>query len=203
VPVASEVLVLGDSIIELSTFATRLEEVAANAGALANDDHFRVHSSYLLSRLSEGSLSIANQYETARQEGQARIVIMDGGETDMFENLCGSEPAYECPTVQAAASGAESLLAQMADDGVEDVVYFFYPDPLGDPDLKTRLDVLRPVIENACGRSPIACHWLDLRLLFADHPEFLAADGKVFSDAGAAAAAAAVWQRLQARCVVP
>jgi hypothetical protein len=63
--------------------------------------------------------------------------------------------------------------------------------------------VLRPVIENVCGQSSLACHWVDLRRPFAGHTGYLASDGLMFTDTGATAAAAAVWERMQARCIVP
>jgi len=202
-PVASEVLVLGDSLIELSSFADQLEQRAIAAGGLAQGEHFRVHASYLKSFLAEGVLSISAQYSAARQEGATRIVIMDGGETDVLNDVCPSPATEQCDAIQAAAKGAEQLLKQMADDGVQHVAYFFYPDPIGNEAVKERLDVLRPVIENVCGRVPIACHWIDLRPAFAAHADYLAADGLVFSDTGAGACAESVWQRLQQRCVVP
>jgi hypothetical protein len=202
-PPANELLVLGDSLIELSSFTSSLEQHALDSQVLAQDEHFRVHASSLMSFLAEGSLSILAQYATARQEGHARVVVMDGGETDMFGGLCDSEPKYDCPAVRGAANGAKKLLQQMVDDGVEHVVYFFYPDPVGNPDMLTNLNVLRPVIENVCGQSSLACHWVDLRPPFAGQSDYLGSDGLMFTDAGASAAATAVWQRMQARCIVP
>jgi len=202
-PAASEVLVLGDSLIELSSFADQLEQSATAAGDLSQGEHFRVHASYLMSFLAEGVWSISAQYATARQEGTTRIVVMDGGETDVLNDVCPSPVTERCDAIQAAAKGARQLLTQMADDGVVHVVYFFYPDPIGNDAVKERLDVLRPVIENVCGQVPIACHWIDLRPIFAGHSDYLASDGLVFSDAGAAVCAQSAWQRLQQRCVVP
>jgi hypothetical protein len=201
--VPSEVLVLGDSLIELSSYATQLEQTATAAGALAQGEHFRVHASYLYSMLATGPLSLSQQYATARQEGTARLVIMDGGETDVLNDVCDSPPTADCSAIKAAAKGAEQLLQQMAADGIENVAYFFYPDPIGNEAIKARLDVLRPMIENVCGHAPVACHWIDLRPIFAGYPDYLASDGLVFSDSGAGACARAVWQRLEQRCVVP
>ncbi|HEX2672789.1 MAG TPA: SGNH/GDSL hydrolase family protein, partial [Polyangiaceae bacterium] len=86
-------------------------------------------------------------------------------------------------------------------DGVEHVVYFFYGDPVGNPTLKDGLDLLRPLLQNACGRSAVPCHWLDLRPVFAGHPEYVGTDGLVFTDAGASAAAAATFAFMQKQCV--
>jgi hypothetical protein len=198
----SDVLVLGDSLIALSSFAEQLEQIATASTALAEGQHFRVHASSLTSMLAEGTLSLSQQYATAREEAPARLVIMDGGETDVLNDVCDSPPSYDCPAIQAAVSGAEKLLGAMAADGVEHIAYFFYPDPNGNDAVKQRLDVLRPLIENVCGRLPIACHWVDLRPSFAGHAEYLASDGLVFSGQGASVTAQTIWQRLQQRCVV-
>jgi len=199
----NDVLVLGDSLIELSSFASRVEQQAAQSGLLTDAEHFRVHASSLLSMLADGPLALATQYAAAREQGPLRLVIMDGGEPDVLNEVCAAPPTPDCAAMQSAASGAKNLLTTMAADGVEHVAYFFYPDPNGNPGVKQRLDVLRPLIENVCGQVPIACHWVDLRASFDGHPEYLAADGLVFSDSGAAVAAQAIWQMLQRRCVVP
>ncbi|HEY5957158.1 MAG TPA: hypothetical protein VIV60_11415 [Polyangiaceae bacterium] len=199
---AAEVLVLGDSLIELSAFTAQLEHRATLSGILRDGEHFHQQASSLQSLLAEGSLSLNAQYATVREQVSARLVIMDGGETDMFQELCATEPKYDCPTVRAAVAGASKLLSQMAADGVKDVVYFFYPEPVGHADVKIRLDVLRPLIENVCGQSAVACHWVDLREPFAGHDEYLG-DGFVFSDSGAAVAAEVIWQTLRTRCLVP
>jgi len=47
----------------------------------------------------------------------------------------------------------------------------------------------------------VPCHWLDLRPTFNGHPEYVAAEGLVFTDAGAAVAAAATYAFMQKQCV--
>jgi hypothetical protein len=198
--VGRDVVVIGDALIELSVFTAELEQRATAAGVLAAGDHFRDYATALMSVLAGGSLGLANQWTDARAEGAARVVIMDGGATDLLNLPCGANPAPDCPALIAAVNGAESLLAAFAEASVEDVVYFFYADPPDNPELKASLDALRPLIENACGRSGLGCHFLDLRPLFAGHPEYLNAD-VVFLEPGAVVAAEAVWTLMQDRCV--
>jgi hypothetical protein len=198
---SDDIVVMGDALIELSTFTSDLEERAAGAGLVAQGTHFRDYASHLYSVLASGPLSIANQYATLRSDGPARVIVMDGGETDVLNVPCGSAPTPKCPAITAAAAGAESLLAQMAADGVEHLIYFFYGDPVGNVDVKAGLDVLRPFVENACGRAALPCHFIDLRPIFEGHPEYAAADGLIFSDAGAAASASAVIKTMIERCV--
>jgi len=196
-----DLAVIGDALIQLSKFTTDLEAAATTAGVLAAGEHFRSYASSLYSILAGGSLGIENQYETARGEGIPRVVVLNGGETDVLNVPCGAKPAPDCPAIVAAAAGAERLFSRMADDGVEHVVYFYYADPVGNADVKAGLDVLRPFVENACGRAALPCHFIDLRPVFAGHPEFAAADGLVFADGGASAAASAVLDVMLERCV--
>jgi len=204
-PIArANVVVLGDSLIELSDFATDLEAAGTTAGVFATTGGLRSYASALYSILADGPFSISRQYETARGEGTARVVVMDGGATDMLNLPCGSVPNAGCMAMQSAAAGAELLLGALASDGVEHVVYFFYGDPPPASDLVAiapSLDVLRPLVENACGKSGLACHFLDLRPVFGPHPEYFAQDGVNFSADGASAAADAVVSLMLERCV--
>jgi hypothetical protein len=197
----SELVVLGDSLIQLSGFTSFLEQNAAAAGMLGPGAHYRAYASATTSFLANGSFSIHTQYETSRSEGPARVVVLDGGATDMLQYPCSDDLTADCPAVLAAVDGAELLLRRMADDGVEHVVYFFYANPRDLAALQAGLDVLRPLIQNACGRSAVACHFVDLRPAFEGHDDYLGPDGIVFSESGAQAAALAVWERMQARCI--
>jgi hypothetical protein len=196
----SDVAVIGDSLIELSPFTADLEAALVSAGALTDGEHVRDYASHLYSVLAGGTLGVATQWTTARAEGPVRVVVLDGGATDVLNAPCGSAPTADCTAVQAAASGAEALLAEFAADGVEHVVYAFYNDFDNAP-VKAGIDVLRPFIENACGRAALPCEFLDLRPSFAGHPEYLGPDGIVWSDSGASASADAVTRVMLDRCV--
>jgi len=197
----SDVLILGDVLIELSIFTTQLEKAAMTAGVLDAGQHFRNDAMAVSSLFAAGTHSYDSQYSNARADGPARVIVMDGGATDVLSNQCAGMLTPDCPAAQAALVGAEQLFARFAKDGVEHVVYFFYGDPVGNPNLKDGLDLLRPLLQNACGRSAVPCHWLDLRPVFAGHPEYVGTDGLVFTDAGATAAAAATFAFMQKQCV--
>lgn len=90
----------------------------------------------------------------------------------------------------------------MADDGVEHLVYFFYPDPQIDDRLKAMADALRPLMAQACADAPLPCYWLDLRPTFAgNYAEYVVPGELTHTDAGAAASAEAIWGVMQQRCV--
>ena len=198
---SSDVLILGDVLIELSIFAAQLEQQAVLTGNLAAGQHYRNEAAGLSSLLATGPQSIDSEYSGALADGPARVIIMDGGATDVLNGQCAGMLTPDCPAAHAAVSGAEQLFSRFAQDGVEHVVYFFYGDPVENPTLKDGLDLMRPLLRNACGRSPVPCHWLDLRTTFERHPEYVGNQGLVFTDAGATAAAAATFAFMQAQCV--
>jgi len=202
---ASDVLILGDVLIELSIFTAQLEQAAVTSGNLTSGQHYRDSASAASSLLASGAQSIDSEYTNALADGKARLIVMDGGATDVLSGQCAGMLSPDCPAARAAVSGAEQLFQRFAQDGVEHVVYFFYGDPIGNPTLKDGLDLMRSLLRNACGRSPVPCHWLDLRPTFADHPEYVApqpaSQGLVFSDAGATAAAAVTFAFMQQQCV--
>lgn len=198
---ASQVAVMGDSLFSLSGFASELEASATADGALGSGEHYRDYASAALSFLAEGQFSLATQYTTLRSEGAAKVIVMNGGATDMLQSPCAGALSPECPEVQAALRGAERLFQRMFEDGVEHVVYLSYPYPRNNPSLRAGYDVLRPLLQNVCGRSPLACHFVDLRPTFQNHDDYLDVDGIVFSKAGARATASATWELLRTRCI--
>lgn len=197
----AELVVLGDSLFELSGFEQELTALARTNGALTIDERYRDYSSSAMSFLADGPFSVGTQYTTSQGEGAARVVVMNGGATDMLQNPCLGALTSDCPEVRAAARGAELLFQRLASDGVEHVIYLWYPTPRANPMLQAGLETLRSLVQNACGKSLIPCHWLELGPIFAGHDDYLGPDGIVFSTAGARASADALWRLMEARCV--
>jgi hypothetical protein len=126
---------------------------------------------------------------------------MNGGGADVLAGTCDTPPTQSCPVLANAAAATQQLLSQMAADGVQHVVYAFYPNPV-DAALQAKMDALRPLVQQACDSSPVPCHWLDLRPTFAGHyGDYVLADGMNPTDAGSAATAAAIWSTMQQNCV--
>ncbi|HKO50442.1 MAG TPA: hypothetical protein VJV79_22120 [Polyangiaceae bacterium] len=198
---SADVLILGDVLIELSIFAEQLEQAAVMTGNLSAGQHYRNEAAGGSSLLATGPQSIDSEYTKGLAQGPARVIVMNGGATDVLKGQCAGMLTPDCPAAHAAVMGAEQLFERFAKDGVEHVVYFFYGDPVGNPTLKDGLDLMRGLLRNACGRSPVPCHWLDLRPTFARHPEYVGVEGLVFTDAGASAAAAATFAFMQEQCV--
>jgi lysophospholipase L1-like esterase len=196
----SEVLVIGESFIAMSHEITRfLEQHARNAGIFDSNDSFR-DNSVSGTRLSGGiSPTIPQQYQNAIQQSPVKYVIMDGGGNDCLQS--GGSATSDNPELQNAVNAAQTLLNQMNNDGVVKVIYFFYPEPQGGffGDLKAKLDVLRPMIQNVViSTNNPNCYWLDLRPVFEGHySQYITSDGIHPTSSGCEATADAIWNIIQ------
>jgi hypothetical protein len=193
--------VIGDSFFGATHEITGyLEETARLNEAIAEDESYRDVSSIYANALALGGNGIAEQFSSARAEGDVRVVIMNGGGADLLMGDCAA-PTPDCPVLQDASLAAAELFAHMATEGVQHIVYAFYPDPL-DPALKAEMDAFRPLMEDVCENSPVPCHWLDLRETFAGYyGQYVQPDGRNPTAEGAQATASAIWQLMQAQCI--
>jgi hypothetical protein len=202
-PAGSEVILLGDSFIATShEFTQDLEAQARASGALATNESYRDYSTVTQCNLAAQPPGISAQYAKAQQEGAVRVVIMDGGGADVLMGSCPDPIGPDCQLVQDAVAGAEALFQSMAADGVEHVVFFFYPDYVGDARIKATVDVLRPLVEERCASAPLPCDWFDLRPTYVGHyDEYVLPQGRNPTTAGALASAQAIWSFMQQRCI--
>ncbi len=196
----SEVVLLGDLFwAETGALTASLEELARSSGALSPGETYRDYSSTLTDPFGEAA-DVVSQYQSARDDGTIRTVILNAGGPDALET-CPEPPTLDCASLANAVTGTEALLSQMAADGVEHVVLFFYPDP-EDQALAAKFDVLRPELETACDSSSVACHFVDLRPTFAGHEADYLKDGGVLpTEAGSAATASVLWSVLEQNCI--
>jgi hypothetical protein len=198
----SEVVVLGDSFLASGEITLSLEELAREAGALSAAENYRDHSTPITGHFALEPPGLSTQYATAQEEGAITVVIMDGGGADVLMGECPEPIASDCPILEDALSGADALFQTMADDGVEHVVFFSYPDYVGNERVKATIDVLRPLLEQRCESAPLPCHFLDLRPTFAgNYDAYILPDGQNPTSEGARATAEAIWSLMQQRCV--
>ena len=198
---ANEVLLIGDSFFASSHQVTAyLEELARGSGALSSGERYRDNSTLVANGLALGGNGIAAQYASGVSDAAVKVLIMNGGGADVLLGSCDT-PDAGCPAIAAAAAAAGELFSKMTADGIDQVVYVFYPDPL-DNGVRAKMDALRPLIESACDGSPVPCHWLDLRPTFAGHyAAYVQTDGLNPTAAGSEASAAAIWQVMQDACI--
>jgi len=188
---ADEVLWIGDSwILFPGSQRTRVRDLARAAGALPPAEDY-VNGAVAASFMAD----IANQYAT-RQAGatKVKVVLMDGG---TWDTLVGNGSGA---SVTTAANAFSQFLARVAADGtVEHVVYFLPPEIPGIPGVAA----LRPFVQQACAQSVVPCHFLDVQLLWAGHPEYTdpATGGILPTEAGAIVLADALWAIMQDECV--
>ncbi|WP_437969220.1 SGNH/GDSL hydrolase family protein [Sorangium sp. So ce260] len=186
-----QVAVIGESFIAATHGITQQIEKQAKAnGSLAENEHYIDNS---VSGTTLANDQIPSQYRKAAENGMIKYVLMDGGGNDCLLRGDGD----------GALAAAESLFETMAADNVEKVVYFFYPDPIGNQfaSLKTCLDALRPKMKELCdGLTAPKCYWLDLRPTWNGHNEYTQ-DGIHPTSAGSIATGDAVWETMKASCV--
>jgi hypothetical protein len=194
-----EVLFLGDRFMSTGEIRTSLEALAREAGALGAGESYRDNTDPDINWLALDGNAILEQYTTAAAQAPVRVVVMDGGGTDILSSTC--EPLDStCPTIENAVAGAVALFERLAEDGVLHAVYAFYPD-IADAQLRAGTDALRPFIQQACSDSPVPCHFLDLRPVFADNAEFRSGGGLSPTPEGARATAEAIWSLMRERCI--
>lgn len=158
-------------------------------------------------------------------------VIMDGGGNDILvpdtvqfpnggdcKNLGTQSPSIsDCQAiVQKALDAGTKLFMHMAESGVKDAMYFFYPHVPTNTWLATdpngMLDYALPKIKAACDGAyqasiqlnpakPIRCHFVDMVPVFDGHPEYFASGDLHPNSTGSKAMAEAVWAKMKQDCV--
>lgn len=198
---ANGVVLLGDSFFAITHRVTAFLELSARqSGKLAAGERFRDFSSVVGNTLALLGNGIADQYAAASAESPAKVVIMTGGGADVLIGSC--DPiGPDCPLLVDATAALRALFERMASDGVEHVLYVFYPDP-SDPTLREEVQTLRPLLQGACEDSPTPCHWVDLRSAFANNEAtYLDSEGTTPTAEGAQATATAIWSVMQQECI--
>ncbi|WP_237245238.1 MULTISPECIES: SGNH/GDSL hydrolase family protein [Sorangium] len=187
----NQVAVIGESFIAATHGITQQIEKQAKAnGSLAENERYIDNS---VSGTTLANDQIPSQYRKAAENGMIKYVLMDGGGNDCLLRGDGD----------GALAAAESLFETMAEDKVEKVVYFFYPDPIGNQfaSLKSCLDTLRPKMKELCdGLTSPKCYWLDLRPVWNGHNEYTQ-DGIHPTSPGSIATGDAVWEVMKENCV--
>jgi hypothetical protein len=187
----NEVAVIGESFIALSHGITRqIEKRAKENGSLGQNESYVDNS---VSGTTLANNQIPSQYTDAANSGTIKYVLMDGGGNDCLINNDGD----------AALAAAESLFETMAEKNTEKVLYFFYPDPIGNQysSLKACLDTLRPKMKALCdGLTAPKCYWLDLRPVWNGHNDYTQ-DGIHPTAAGSTATGDAIWEAMVEHCV--
>ncbi len=217
---------IGDSYVDWITHTFPSD---MNAASMLMIDDFAIGGT---SMGSGGIGLIGPQFDSALESHPKILtVIMDGGGNDILvpdlamfpnggdcKNLGAQATSIpDCQKiVQTALDAATQLFTHMAESGVKDVVYFFYPKvPTGTwlaDDPNGMLSYALPMAKAACDGAyrtaiqldpskPIRCHFVDMVPVFDGHPEYFADADLHPNSTGSKAMAAAVWEKMKQDCV--
>jgi lysophospholipase L1-like esterase len=194
---ASEVVFIGESFIAAGTIPSKLSGLARAAGAIAMSESYQ---SFAVSGTQLTTGEIPMQYDQAKAESPVKVVLMDGGGNDLLWGGQCKDGPESCAQVLMVV---QTLFQQMAADGVKDVVYFFYPDPMGiGASIKEAQDTLRPEMKELCdSATDVRCVWVDQRESWEGHYDTYTEDGIHPTEAGSEASAKQIWDAMVASCV--
>ena len=222
-----EIILMGDSYVNWvsHTFPTDMNQVSG-----MNIENFAIGGT----SMGSGGLGlIAPQFDTAlATHPKISAVILDGGGNDVLvPDVLQFPRGGECkmlgaqsPTipdcqkiVDKALEAGRKLFFHMADKGVKDVVFFFYPrvptgTPIGGTDPNGMLDYALPKIEAECNsayqlsvqknpQKPLRCHFVNMVPVFQGHPEYFAAGDIHPNPSGSKAMAEALWAKMKQNCI--
>jgi hypothetical protein len=213
----SSVLLIGDSYMDINTkaFGTELQKLAKAAGALASGEKY-TDRSVSGSQMVGGLIgpNIPTQYANENNsDGHIKTVVMDGGGNDVLlgDRNCITvqappESQHCVDTIAGTVAAAKTLFAKMAADGVENVVYFFYPHLPGGGLGGTKsledatLDYSLPITRESCEGAPVHCVFVDTVGLFGETAGDFQ-DGIHPTVANINKISAAVWDAMVTECV--
>lgn len=213
---------LGDSYMDIGHVGPTIQMVA-------NATYRTYYLAGAALNYGSGQGNIPFQYEMLAipASSDIKVVIMDGGGNDILINnsQCLSVPVMGdtmCHSViNASVMRAKSLLAEMAKNGVKDIVYLFYPhiNPSVGADANDWLDYTYPLAAQLCcdtlpqgsdltcsgNASGTNCVFVDTRPEFVGHnmpgANYWFQDGIHPTQDGANAIANKVWAQMQKYCV--
>jgi lysophospholipase L1-like esterase len=189
----NEVVFIGESFIALSSIPEETAKLAIANGSLKQGEQYHDFS---VSGTRMGDGAIPRQYTQAQAQHNIRYVLMNGGGNDCLQ---ANDPNAPIPA-------AEKLFQEMAADGVEKIVYFFYPDAGGGfagGSLQTCLNQYRPKIKALCdGLTAPKCYWVDLaETEWKGNESAFTSDGIHPNGQGSVVTAKAIWNTMVENCV--
>jgi hypothetical protein len=199
---ANDFIVLGDRFLANSgEVVFELEQLMIGAGVLSTEETLRNYSSGVVSPFGAAD-DLFSQYENAKADGPSKVVVLNAGGPDALLT-CDVSAAELCPTLQTAKDGTSNLFTAFAEDGVQEVILFFYPRP-SDEVLAAKFDLLQAELEEVCDDSTLACSFLPLKPLYEERHDTLLTGMGLFPTAdGAIVAAGAIFGAMQSACIVP
>ena len=217
---ASQTVLIGDSYVNWTTHTFQAD--LSRAGEAS-----RIYAVGGASMATGGITTlIPDQFENGvRADKDIRVVVMDGGGNDILvpaatwvgggncKNSASSPSLPVCQQiVQASLDREQVLWKRMADVGIRDIIFFFYPvvpnnTVLGGANPNAIATWARPKVKAGCDAAydntgqRLRCHFVDLVPVFQGHPEYFATGDIHPNTTGSAAMAKAVWDTMTDACV--
>lgn len=217
----SEIVLIGDSYVNWATHTfqadlTRVSGIGSRLYAMGG------------ASMATGGITtlIPDQFENAlKADSGIRVVVMDGGGNDILVPAATWVGGSECKNradspnvpvcqqiVQATFDRERKLMDRMADAGIRDVVFFFYPTVpngtvLGGSNPNAIAAWARPQVKAGCDEAyertgrRLRCHFVDLVPVFQGHPEYFTTADIHPNTSGSAQMAKAVWSTMTSDCV--
>ena len=208
---ADQVILIGDSypaagaaLGGIGGIQRQIEARAAAAGAIDPGSHYRA---YYVGGTRFLNNSIQNQYTKAKsQNPDISVVIMTGGGNDVLQFVEGCNPFMDpngaaCrDVVRRSTAASKALLQQMERDGVEDVVFYFYPEV---PFAPGHSAASEPAARATCDsfRGPLTCHFVSLLAPFQGHADYIGPDGIHPTAKGQQVIGDLVWKTMVDNCI--
>jgi lysophospholipase L1-like esterase len=215
----SQVVFIGDSFLAAPTsaIAPELQALWQAEGSPGYSASPRYHQ-----LVGTNMDQIAGQYEAARSANpEIKVVIANGGGNDVLilDRTCltqGPPTNTGCKkTIDDALAIADTLVGKMERDGVEHVIFFFYPhEPTQGlyqgtaPAINVSLDYAEPLARKAC-ESHLICHFVSLREATGDpigsgytDRGYINPNDVHPSPAGSKFFASVLWNEMKKNCVL-
>ena len=204
-PPGSQVVTIGDSYMNFlfgNSVPAGVQALARAEGSLPANESFR---NYEATAATFASGQISSQFTSAVNADPAiSVLIMTGGGDDvLLDANCNSgapTPSNACGmTVQAVVDELDPFLKRAKTAGVDHIIFFFYPH-VSSAQMNVVLDYAYPKVQAVCTANP-PCHFIDLRPVFEGHA-WINSDGIHPTADGTAAIADAIWDVMQAECIL-
>jgi lysophospholipase L1-like esterase len=172
-----------------------------------------------------GVMYIPDEFtEAVNADKDIKVVVMDGGGNDALippagspaancknDTMAGTNPACQ-QLVAATLKTADTLMQKMADAGVKNVVYFWYPHipggALGGTDPNAINDYAAPLVKMGCEGTlsktsgKMSCVFIDLRMPFGDNYAMtIVSDGVHPTQAGQMILANQIINTMKSNCI--
>jgi lysophospholipase L1-like esterase len=214
----NEVWFIGDSYSDYAvahmSLASMVGALAKKDGALMSSQNYR-NLAVAGTTLAAAPAAIQAQWYDNKSMKPTKVVVMTGGGNDVLINnqQCradGAEMQADCKmVVQASLDAAKAMFASMKEEGVSDVLYFWYPHIPGGlltayETGSTISDYTYPMLEElAKSASTDTFHvfMVPTVAIFEGHPEYFYSDGLHANDTGEGKIADAVWKVMKDNCI--